>query len=358
MATVAMGLVSPVFTIVGTPGEPSRGVVLPALLGLALVTLQLRHSLAAARGERPPGWPWSLAGLAVVVYAPLPFYTYNWAAAQALMVASVAMLLRGRPAIVAAAVLALGTAVWASAWAAVLGSPVTWIVFEAGWWGLSIPMGSAALYGLARLTRAVGELRAAHTELAELAIAQERLRISRDVHDLIGQSLSAVSLRGDLALRLLETDPKAAQSEVATLTAVARAALRDLATVSQDGTGVDLDTEAAGARTLLAAAGAEVRIVIDVDGLPAVARTVYGWALREGVTNVLRHSAAENCSIIAAPTRLEIINDGVDPASSTPPGGGLTGLAERVRALSGRVTAGPLPGGRFRLRVDLPEEPT
>ncbi|HUN31725.1 MAG TPA: two-component sensor histidine kinase, partial [Trebonia sp.] len=152
---------------------------------------------------------------------------------------------------------------------------------------------------------------------------------------------------------LLERDRDAARAEMATLTATARGALREVLTVTRDGAAVDLRTEAEGARTLLAAAGIQTVVRLGDQELAPGVRTVFAWALREGVTNVLRHSEATTCTITASPGRLEIINDGV--RSGAPgPGSGLTGLAERARAFSGRVTSGPAGEGRFRLEVEFP----
>jgi two-component system sensor histidine kinase DesK len=363
VATVAVASISPVFTSFGTPGLPGRGPLVPAVLGVALAALQLRHSLAAARGQRPRGGLWTLLAMAALVYAPMPWFAYNWFSTQALLTASALMVLRGRRlAIAAATAPTLGTVLFFPVVYASHLAPATWTatgtIFEMGWFGLGISMQAAVVYGVARMVRAADELQAAHTELAELAIAQERLRVSRDLHDLIGQSLSAVSLRGDLALRLLQNDPAAAEVEIANVTATARSALHDVLTVTRDGTSIDLRTEAAGAETLLAAAGIDARVELDSAGLPAPARAVFAWALREGITNVLRHSDATSCSITgtrsAGSVRLEIINDGVRSASG--PGNGLTGLTERARAFSGVVTAGPAPDGRFRLLVELPAE--
>jgi two-component system, NarL family, sensor histidine kinase DesK len=247
-------------------------------------------------------------------------------------------------------------------------APASWTsfdtTFEAVWWALGLVMSASVVYGAAQMVQVAGELQAARTELAELAIAQERLRISRDLHDLVGQHLSAVSLRGDLALRLLARDPRAAEAEIAHLTATAREALHDVLTVTSESGGADLRTEADGARALLAAAGIEAGVELDPAGLVPPTQTVFAWALREGVTNVLRHSAATECSIALtrAPdggVRLEIVNDGVrePPADGAPrSGNGLVGLAERARAFSGELTAGPLPHGRFRLLVQFPWE--
>ena len=368
-ATVTVALIGPCFMLLGDPGAPGRPSVLPALLGAALIALQLRHSAAAARGERPRHGYLTLLAMAALVYAPLPWFTFNWVVTQALLMASAPMVLRARGLRIAGALAPVaGTvAFFPLSYLALRLAPAHWpvssVLFEMGWWTIGLLMAAAVVYGAARMVRVAAELAAARTGLADLAVVQERLRISRDLHDLVGQQLSAVSLRGDLARRLLDTDPTAAEAEIANLIATARAALHDVRTVAYDAGGADLRTEAEGARSLLAAAGIDATIELDADGLPPLpplAETVFAWALREGVTNVLRHSAATECSVILAraadgSVRLEIVNDGVREAAPAH-GNGLTGLAERARACSGELTAGPRPGGRYRLLIEFPRE--
>lgn len=362
-ATVTVAAISPVFTSLGTPGIAARAPFVPAALGVALTGLQLRHSICAARGETPRGGLWTLAAMAAIVYVPVPWFTWNWLATQGLLTASVPMVLHNRRlAVTLAALPTLGTALYFPLVYRPFLAPADWTVreslWEMGWWGIGIPMVAAVVYAAARMVRAARELQAAHTELAELAISQERLRVCRDLHDLIGQSLSAVSLRGDLALRLLPADPAAAQTEIANLTETARTALHDVLAVTGEVKGVDLHTEAEGAKALLAAAGIDARIDLAPIALSRDATAVFGWALREGVTNVLRHSAATTCSITGSSSGdsvwLEIVNDGAENAAGK--GQGLTGLAERARAFSGEVIAGRSPGGEFRLLVKLPAE--
>jgi two-component system sensor histidine kinase DesK len=146
--------------------------------------------------------------------------------------------------------------------------------------------------------------------------------------------------------------------EIQSLTEVARDALRDVHTVARDERTVSLRNEADGAAALLTAAGVEARIEVAVPGLTAPVDNVLGWAVREGVTNLLRHGEPRTCSITArcrnGRVRLEIDNDGARPPAGT--GRGLAGLAERARALSGSVSTEHTRDGRFRLVVEIPEE--
>jgi two-component system, NarL family, sensor histidine kinase DesK len=353
---VALVAVAPVFTVTGFQGDPGDPV--PAVAAaVAVAALQLRHSFAAARGERPRGWPWTLAALAALVYLPMLRFGLDWAAMQYFVIASGAMLLRGWAAavVVAAPLAAMAAAVGeAGAYGQGLGQRV----FFAAYWIVGLVLGAVALYGSARLVRVLAELDATRAELAELAIGRERLRVSRDLHDLLGHSLSAVSLKGDLAIRLLGSDPPAARAEIESLTGVARDALRGVRAVTRDEHAVSLRTETEGAAALLRAAGIATRVELDLPDLPAPLETMLAWAVREGVTNVLRHSQATSCTIRAGVggglVRLELVNDGVAGGAATGQGSGLAGLAGRARALAGSVTAGPTGDGRFRLLVQLP----
>jgi two-component system, NarL family, sensor histidine kinase DesK len=354
---LALVAVAPVFTITGfegDAGDPAIAVV--AALGIG--ALQLRHSFAATRGERPRGWPWTLLGLTVLVYLPMGWHGMDWAPMQYFVIASAAMLLRGWPAGVAVAAPLLATAAGVVGEAPVGGESVAQGTLAVVYWTVGLVTGAVALYGSARLVRVLDELQATQTELAELAVGQERLRVSRDLHDLLGHSLSAVSLKGDLAIRLLRSDPPAARAQIEGLTGVARDALRDMRAVTRDEHAMALRTEIEGAAALLAAAGIDARIALDLPDLPPPVEKVLAWAVREGITNVLRHSQASTCSVTAARrdgmVRLEIVNDGARP--SVREGSGLAGLTERARALSGSVSAGPLGDGSFKLLLEVPEE--
>jgi two-component system sensor histidine kinase DesK len=290
----------------------------------------------------------------VLVYLPVPWWGWEWVPMQACLIASAPMVLRRGPAAAAVAAMVLGTdlAAVVSSWREPIGAVVYWVSYET-WGTVASP---AALYGCVRLARAAGQLVATRAELADLAVGRERLRVSRDLHDLLGQSLSAVSLKGDLAIRLLRSDPAAARAEIAGLTGVARDALRDVRAVTLDEHAVSLRAETDAAAALLLAAAIDAHVDVALPDLPQPFESTLAWAVREGVTNVLRHSEASTCSITAGRRDrnvfLEIVNDGVPAPMGE--GSGLAGLSERARALSGSVSAGHVEGG-FRLRLEVPE---
>lgn len=205
------------------------------------------------------------------------------------------------------------------------------------------------------------ELTAARAELARLAVAQERQRFARDLHDLLGHSLSVIALKAELAGRLLPGRPADAQREVLEVEEVARAALVEVREAVSGYRRLTLDGELGGARMALSAAGIEAEIRREAFELPDEAEAVLAWAVREGATNVLRHSGAQRCRFqfhrTATGAALEVLDDGVGvgPNAALPGGGhGLAGLAERVSALQGRVRAGPAPTGGYRLAVEVP----
>lgn len=337
------------FTGLGVMGLPGRDPIVGVVFGLAIGASQVRHSLAAARNMRPRGWGWTLLLLFVLVYLPLgPFGWWEvWEGAQFCAIASTLMLLRGRTraAVFGVTVLVLvgGELVMSR-----LGS-----VFDAAFsilYGVFAVVPPVILYLAARLVHVLTEVAATRAELAETAAGRERLRLSRDLHDLFGQSLSAISLKGDLAVRLLPADPDAARDEVTGLTRLARDTLARMRAITRDEHVVSLQAEVDGALTLLDTAG--VHTTLDLGTVSPAAEGVFAWAVREGVANVLRHSAAQTCVITVTPTRLEIVNDRARPGAG---GKGIDGITARAEALGGTVTA-TAHGDEFRLVVEVPEE--
>jgi two-component system sensor histidine kinase DesK len=201
------------------------------------------------------------------------------------------------------------------------------------------------------------ELRRARAEVARLAATEERLRIARDLHDLLGHSLSLIVLKAEVARRLGEQDMERALGEVADIESVGRQALTDVRAAVSGFRQRNLTEELDSARAVLTAAG--ITPVIGISGipLPDVADGLLGWAVREGVTNVIRHSRATRCEISVrredSEAVLEILDDGA-AGEDFRPGNGLTGLAERIQESGGTSLAGPRPEGGFRLVVRAP----
>jgi two-component system, NarL family, sensor histidine kinase DesK len=216
------------------------------------------------------------------------------------------------------------------------------------------------LLGFATLVVTVDELRQARHEVARLAVIEERLRFARDLHDLLGHSLSVIALKSELARRLLPEQPERAAVEVAELEQVTRGALAEVREAVSGYRRMTLTTELEGARLALDAAGIETNVERAEVTLDPDAEAVLAWAVREATTNVIRHSRARRCTIrVGAGLRgadLEVVDDG-EQAAAPSAGSGLAGLEERVRVRAGRVEAGPLAGGGFRLYVSVPLGP-
>ncbi|HEV1997416.1 MAG TPA: sensor histidine kinase [Candidatus Dormibacteraeota bacterium] len=219
---------------------------------------------------------------------------------------------------------------------------------------LLIGLGTVAV---SLLIRTVVALREARDELARLAVGEERLRFARDLHDLLGHSLSVVVLKSELAQQMLKKDPGRAAVEISEIERVAREALRDVREAVAGYRKTNLATELSGAREMLESAGISCRLQEEAGDLPGDSETALAWAVREGATNVLRHSQARECQVRLTRENghatLEILDDGRG-AGSAPAGNGLRGLGERVRAVGGEVKTGPAEGHGFRLLVTVP----
>ena len=215
--------------------------------------------------------------------------------------------------------------------------------------------------GFARLIEANLALERAQEEKARVAVAEERLRFARDLHDLLGHSLSVITLKSELAGRLLAVDAGRAGTEVAEIERVARQALKEVREAVSGYRQATVAVELAGARTALAAARITWTEDVDTDvALPEAIEAVLAWTIREGVTNVVRHSHAATCTLTldvgSTNATMSIVDDGTgaDGPPRSEAGNGLRGLGERVAAASGSLTAGPGDEGGYRLVVSVP----
>jgi signal transduction histidine kinase len=197
----------------------------------------------------------------------------------------------------------------------------------------------------------------------QLAVAEERLRFSRDLHDVMGRNLSAIALKSQLAGELVRRNRPEAAEEVAAIGRLAEESLREVRDVVRGHRSTDLAGELAGARSVLRAAGVACTVHGEAAGptLPGEAQTAFGWVAREAVTNVLRHSQATSCRITlraaAGAAELQVLNDGVPDEVRAPagrPGTGLAGLAERLAAAGGSLET-RIDGSSFLLTATLPE---
>lgn len=203
----------------------------------------------------------------------------------------------------------------------------------------------------------ITELRTARETVARLAVTEERLRFARDLHDLLGHSLTTISLKAQLARRLAAPDPVVA-AEIADIETIAHHALREVREAVTGYRHTSLATELDNTRAALRAAGIHVDLHPRATGLPATVDALLGWVLREATTNIIRHSHAHTARIHLDrhhdTVTLTITDDGTG-SMSTCPGNGLTGLAERLNAARGLLDTTPNPsGGGFQLTATLP----
>ncbi|MFF4501937.1 sensor histidine kinase [Streptomyces sp. NPDC001401] len=223
------------------------------------------------------------------------------------------------------------------------------------------------VFGLSRMAGLVAQLHRARADLARLAVTKEQLRFSRDLHDLLGYSLSAITLKNELIHRLIPANPLRARREVDEVLLISRQALADVRRVASGYREMSLGSELASAESVLAAA--EVSVTVDTDeavaDLALTTSTVLATVLREGVTNLLRHSKASYCRISARieddVVRLTIVNDGLvlgrqDPSPHS--GSGLGNLERRLQDIGGRLLVRRSPDGSdvdvFRLTAEAP----
>ncbi|MGW3247687.1 sensor histidine kinase [Streptomyces sp. NPDC001070] len=222
-------------------------------------------------------------------------------------------------------------------------------------------LGGYAMTGVRQLVRTTRELREARAAVAQLAATEERLRLARDLHDLLGHSLSLITLKSELAGRMLPGRPEDAALQVADIERVSRQALVDVREAVSGYRRPTLAAEVAGARGTLHAAGIRAELPAKVAApLTPEAEGALAWALREAVTNVVRHSGATRCVITVTEgegtVRLTVADDGRGPGpGGTRRGNGLTGLEERLLLAGGRLET-VTPGSGFTLRAVVPAD--
>ncbi|WP_461067408.1 sensor histidine kinase [Streptomyces pseudoechinosporeus] len=212
------------------------------------------------------------------------------------------------------------------------------------------------------LLNAVYELDVARETRTRLAVAEERLRFGRDLHDVMGRNLAVIALKSELAVQLARRERPEAVEQMIEVQRIAQESQREVREVVRGYREAELGTELVGAQSVLTAAGVECAVTGSAAGLPAAVQSALGWVVREATTNVLRHGDARRCcvslEVVGARVVLTVENDGVRtggvPGSRKDSGSGLAGLRERLSAVGGTLEAGPVDGDLFRLVAEIP----
>ncbi len=318
------------------------------LLVFTVVYLRVMGQLGRPRALRP-----EFAVTAVLAVALAVGFGPAWAGLMIYVSAAAAATLPGRwvwPAVVGAALVCLAVPLVSGDPGLLFLSPICLLT-------------AFGIRGTGYLITVNRELQEAREELARNAVTEERLRFARDLHDLLGHSLSLIALKSELARRLAEADPARARQEMADVEAAARRALAEVRDAVSGYRQVTCAQALAEARSALTGAGIDVRLPDRVPTLPGTVDAALGWVVREATTNVLRHSRAGTVTIGLAEDGvravLTVTDDGrgaEDPITvlGASPGSGLAGLRERVGALGGELAAGPVDGGGYRLQATVP----
>jgi len=334
--------------ILAAPMPPRR-----LIAGLAAVTtlavLQARHFSLTA-----PSPPWlRVAFLAVeglATYLPMLLVGAIWPGAGGFLAASVLLVIPGR------AAWALCTAVIVSLLPAAVAAGAR-VPHADDITVTSLAIG-LTVFGMYRLSFMTKHVRGIHTEAVQLAVIRERLRFARDLHDLLGYSLAGITLRAELAGRLIMSDPVTASDELRDVAAMARQAAAEVRQVADGYRNISLAEELAAVASLFASAGVTARVEVNCGILPHKVDSVLAMLLRELTTNILRHSSARRCWITVDQTdehvTLSVANDGVPrTATAYRDGGGLENLAFRLQAVGGTLSASVRGDGRFHVLAEI-----
>ncbi len=296
---------------------------------------------------------WHRAAILLVIAAlAVPMLSFNWFSSTFLIYSNVlAVLLPWRQMLV---VVVVSQLLWMLA-VAMTSLPFGFFVFMGAFTGVFSAVGCWVWVSGARRNAA---LRLSQDEVRRLAVVAERERIGRDLHDLLGHTLSVVALKSELAGKLIDRDAEAARREIIEVGQVAREALAQVRSAVTGFRRMLLPAALANARMALDAVRVEFRYETRHGPLPQEIETILALALREAVTNVARHARAHHCSavveVVDDRVRLIVEDDGVGAVAAE--GHGLSGMRERVETLGGSVTIDSGKAHGTRLLVEMPLE--
>ena len=294
----------------------------------------LRRRRAQLELELPLRWSIGLLAVLVICWiAMLAVFGQDGSGAVIYITVSSVMVLSTTYAIWFV-LLVSGAAVWVS-------------VVQTGWErDMELPLlaliGGFVMWAVRQVMERNVELMRTRRENELLLLEQERNRFARDLHDILGHSLTVIAVKAELARRLVDVDNERVLREIRDLERLSRDALTDVRRAVQGYREITLPGELARARGVLAAAGIEAELPSSADDVAGELRELFAWAIREAVTNIVRHSRARRAEIELSATTLRIANDGVRDGDdrllgARGEGSGLVGLRERVHALGGTL---------------------
>jgi two-component system, NarL family, sensor histidine kinase DesK len=316
-----------------------------AVLLLVFNVLSTRPFRIAVRGG---GRPTAILAVTGVIVALLAFFPLIWTIPTWLGL--VAAFVRKRTVIALSVVSALAVSLYLGLATGFAPEVLVLPLMQVALTVLSV----GAVWANLRLWQLAKEAHEGEEAMARLAISEERLRFARDLNDLLGQSLTDVAARTAHAEQALPADPATAAAAMFEVRDLARRSLREVRTVVQNYRAVDLEEVLASVRAVLEAADVRCTVHADTAALTPETRTLLATVVREGATNVLKHSRAERCTISIDGGVLEMANDGVSGPVGEPAPNGLGGLTDRVRAAGGTLEATPTREGRYLLRATVP----
>jgi two-component system, NarL family, sensor histidine kinase DesK len=350
-AMLAIPLVYLIFVVISVRQNSRGGAAVAGYVLLAVFAAcwLVTAFVLAPRTSGRRFWAW-YALLVVLTAADIPFArAAGFALCVYLTILIVARLgVRSAPFVAAMSVAALLVPVAVGSWHVSLAKSFADIT------PVALPVLAVAMAATMQVIRANEALAETRAELARLAAENERIRIARDLHDLLGHSLTTITVKAGLARKLGPHDPSGAVNQITEVEELCRGVLADVRAAVSGYREVTLASELARGQELLRAAGITADLPTATDVADPAHQELFGWAVREGLTNVIRHSRARSCAVRVSASSVEIIDDG--QGSTAAAGNGLSGLRERAAAAGGGVDAGPAQPAGWRLRVWVPAE--
>jgi two-component system sensor histidine kinase DesK len=235
---------------------------------------------------------------------------------------------------------------------ALLYSTLTVEEFEPDWVTPAIVLSAGfVMWGVKQIIARNIDLVSMREENESLILAQERDRFAKDLHDILGHSLTVITVKAELASRLLDIDIERARAEIDDLERLSRDALADVRRAVHGYKDLSLSGEIARAKQALDTAGITAVLPKSADHVEGPLRELFAWTIREGVTNVIRHSAAETCTVELYADRVVVSDDGRGPHTDGSKGNGLSGLTERAHAVGAALRTRKIEPQGFVLEV-------